>query len=804
MSENQLFEERADVNSISQILHKYLPFWPVFVLLVSLSLGASFFYFKKQIPVYVASAKVLLKDPQKGGGDTKVLDALNIFSEKKIVENEIIVLRSSNLMKEVVKSLDLYAKVFKEGKNHEEELYADNLPIQFISANKDLIKDNSIHHFSINWKDKNINIDNKEIEFGQTIKIGEDTYTTVVNPAFKNTKNIEEYIVKFNTVSSEASSIIASLSAAPISYSSTVIDVKLESSVPEKGYAILNKLFEVYNRAGIDDKNQMAVKTLDFIEDRLKAITGQLDSVEKNIEDYKSKNDLINLGDQATLYLGSVRDLDKDNGLLQIQFQLLDDLSTYINNKKDKQGTVPSLFLLNDETLKSLLDQLYQSEFDLDKIQKSSGEKSDNMLLAMQKVARIKNDIKENIENVRRNLLIQKSNNDKSIEANKQKYASIPEKERGLLSISREQEIKNNIYSYLLQKREETAMSSASTSADLRLLESGFSHNPIRPVSKNYYWIGFIVGIGLFLLYVLLREKIKNKIMFRHDIEKRTNVPVIAELLQTKNNEVIAVSDGKRSVIAEQFRTLRTNLGFLGLNEQNKILLITSSISGEGKSFIAINLAISLTLTGKKVALLELDLRKPKLSNHLNVEVSPGISNYLIDKAKLDDIIKPTGFENLFLVTAGTIPPNPSELIVRPSFHEMIISLKEKFDYVILDTAPFGPVTDAQLLSQYADISLFVVRHNYTPNHLVKEIESLYKQKKFNNMSIVFNGIKPRGASIFNFGFGGYGNGYGNGYGYGYGYSDAYKGYYVEDNSSFGLSNIWNVKKIFSRIFKSK
>ncbi len=799
-----MFEEKSDTGSFSHLLHKYLPFWPIFVLFISLSFALSYIYYKKQIPIYVASAKVLLKDPQKGGGDTKVLDALNIFSEKKIVENEIIVLRSSNLMKEVVKSLDLYSKVYKEGKNHDEELYGDKLPLQFIAQNEENIHSSYTYPFSIDWINRKIFISNKSVDFGQDFNIGNDTYKVLVNNSYTNTESKEDFFVKFNTVTSEAASIIGSLSAAPISYSSTVIDVKLESPVPEKAFVILNKLFEVYNRAGIDDKNQMALKTLDFIEERLSAITGQLDSVEQDIQNYKSKNDLINLGDQATLYLSSVRDLDKENSLLQIQFQLLDDLSAYLNNKKDKPGTVPSLFLLNDETLKSLLDQLYQAEFEYEKNLKSSGEKSDNVLLLAQKISRIKNDIKENISNVRRNLNIQKTNNEISIETNKNKYASIPEKERGLLSISREQEIKNNIYSYLLQKREETAMSSASTSADLRLLESGFSYNPIRPLSKNYYWIALIAGVGLFLLYVQLIEKLRNKIMFRQDIEKRTSVPVVAELLQTNKNEVIAIKDGKRSVIAEQFRTLRTNLGFMGFNEQNNSILITSGISGEGKSFVAINLAISLTLTGKKVALLELDLRKPKLSSHLNIQLSPGISNYLVNKATLDEIIKPTEFENLYLIPAGVIPPNPSELIIKQAFQEMIVSLKQRFDFIIMDTAPVGPVTDAQLLSQYGDVSLFVIRHNHTPNHFVKEIEVLNKQKKFGNMAILFNGIKPRGTSIFNFGFGGYGNGYGNGYGYGYGYSDAYKGYYSEENSSFGLKNLWNIKKLFSRFFKSK
>lgn len=802
MEENQLFNEKPNDSTLTNIIQKYLPFWPILILSISISVGLSYLYLRTQVPIYVASAKVLLKDPQKGTGDTKVLDALNIFSEKKIVENEIIVLRSSTIMKEVVKSLDLYAKVYKDGNVYLEELYGKNMPFKLIALHKENIENINKLNITIDWNRRVFKINDKENSFDSVFKLGNNLYTMEVNHTYKTMYAIENYILDIHSVGEEASAIIGSLTAAPISYSSTVIDVKMESSVPEKAADILNKLFDVYNKFGIEDKNQMAIKTLDFIEDRLKSVTSQLDSVERNIEEYKSKYDVINISDQATAYLNSFKELDKENSILDIQMQLLDDLSRYVNSKQNKDGTVPSLFLLNDETLKSLLGQLYTGEFELDKAKKSAGDKSDLVLLAEQKVNRIKADIKENIINVKRNFNIQKVNNEKAIASNKLSYATVPSKERGLLGISREQEIKNNIYSYLLQKREETAMSSASTSADLRILESGYSLFPIRPVSKNYYWFGLIAGIIIFLFYVQLREKIKNKIMFRSDIEKKTTIPVISEILQSKTKDVIAIYDGKRSVIAEQFRTLRTNLNFSGLNEKNNTLLITSSISGEGKSFVAINLAISITLTGKKVALLEMDLRKPKLSNYLNIEVAPGMSNYLVGNANVEQIIKPTQFENLFLVTAGTIPPNPTELIGKPQFEELMIRLKSDFDFVIIDTAPIGPVTDAQIIAKHADVSIFMVRHDYTPFHFIKLIDGLNKTKKFNNMCIVFNGINPRGTSFLNYGFGGYGNGYGEGFGYGYGYSKSYSSYYVKDKSQPGYNDIRNLKERLTNLFK--
>ena len=799
MTEQQFFKERTETNLLKQILQRYLPFWPLFIITVSIGLAISWVYLRSQTKIYMASSKVLLKDPQKNGGDSKVLDAQNIFSEKKIVENEIIVLRSSSILEEVARALDLYASVYNEGNVRTEELYKANSPVWFLATDKDSIFSGGKHYFDVDWEKGNIKIDKQTIPFNSTVSFGKTNYQVIPNPDYNHTLSGKNYFVIFNSVSEAAGNIAGNLSAAATSNTSTVIEVKVETPVPEKGIDILNKLFEVYNVAAVNDKNQIAAKTLKFIEDRLHLVIGQLDSVEKNIESFKTRESVYNLGDQASLYLSNVSDLDKKGSEVAIQLDVLKDVQRYVDTKGSKPGTVPAQLLISDPTLAALLQKLYDAEFQYDKVSSINGEKSDAVIMANNSVNRIKGDIRENLGTIRSNLNAVKSNVNSRISMNSGLLKTIPQKERGLLDISRQQAIKNNIYTYLLQKREETALSSAGTTPDLRVLEKGVASGPIKPVAKSFYLTGLLLGLAIAVLFILLREQLNSKILFRSEIEEKTKVPVVAEIIQTNSKDTIAIAEGKRTIIAEQFRSLRTNLSFMGLNEIQKTLLVTSSISGEGKSFIALNLAMSITLTGKRVALMEMDLRKPKLSKYLGIKRDPGISSYLINKADIDSIVKETNYPNLFVVSAGPIPPNPTELITSPKFAEMMTQLKEKFDYIIIDSAPIGPVTDSQLLGIYADTTIYVVRHAQTPKVFLRMIDDLYRNKKFTNMSIVFNGLRRRGFSILSYGYG-YGS---SGYGYGYGYgSDGY-GYYTSEENKPGWRNGWglvgNVKKMFGK-----
>ncbi len=801
MSEDQFFEDKPQSNILTQIFHRYLPFWPFLVIFLAITLSVAFVYLRAQTKIYVATAKVLLKDPQKGGGDSKVLDALNIFSEKKIVENEILVLRSSSILQEVVKQLDFYTTVYNEGKVQTEELFGTNAPLFFQAVNKDTtINGGGKFSLEIDWNKNTYKLDKITHGFSDIINIAGTEYRAIINNEYNKNAIGKNFFVIFNNLASAAGSI--SLAIEPLSFSSTVLNLSIQTPVPEKGIKILNKLFEVYNIAGIKDKNEIAIRTLKFVDDRLSKVTADLDSVERNESAIKAREGITDISEQGGEYAGILKELDNKKTTIDLQMDILSGVQSYVNSKGRQRGTVPATQMVSDPIMSGLISQLYTAEFDLENARSTAGEKSETVILADQKVTKIKNDIKESINNIRNNFQIERSSLNAGIAKYNSLLAQLPGKERALLAISRQQAIKNNIYTFLLNKREETAISSASTTADLRVLENGGSYGPISPIPKNYYLMGLLAGLLAFLLYVQLNEPLNSKVLFRSEIENKTKIPVIAEIIQTPDKNNIAITEGKRTVVAEQFRALRTNLGYMGLSEKNKTILVTSSISGEGKSFIATNLALSITLTGKKVALLEMDLRKPKLSKELGVKRDPGISGYLIGKSTLEEIIKPTAYNNLFLITAGPIPPNPTELIGKPEFAVMIEELKKRFDYLIIDSAPVGPVTDSQLLHEYAQTTIYVVRHDVTPSVFLKLMDGLYKEKKFNNMCVVFNGIKPRGASFLNYGFGGYGNGYGYGYGYGYG-SDA-SSYYVADGNAPGYKNLFGFVGFIKALFKRK
>ena len=333
MDEDQFFKERADSNIFKQVIYKYLPFWPLFVITVSISMFISFIDLRSQIPMHVASAKALLKDPNKSGGDSKVLDALNIFSEKKIVDNEIVVLRSNDIMTEVVKQLDLYAKVYNKGNVRTEELYKSNSPIKFLAVDKENFNLWGTYFFSINWKKRTVTIDKKTASFHDTISIQGIPVILAINEEYNPNVEGKNYFVQFASPSGAAGGLTGGLKISPYSYSSTILNISLNTPVPEKGRDILNKLFEIYNIDAVEDKNLIADRTMNFIDDRLGLVTSQLDSVERNIAAYQSRTSVVDLGTQASAYFGKVTDLDKQSSQLDLQLDALQDVNSYIRGK---------------------------------------------------------------------------------------------------------------------------------------------------------------------------------------------------------------------------------------------------------------------------------------------------------------------------------------------------------------------------------------------------------------------------------------------------------------------------------------
>ncbi|HUC79706.1 MAG TPA: polysaccharide biosynthesis tyrosine autokinase [Flavisolibacter sp.] len=758
MNEQHAVKTQSDFNQIGQILQKFIPYWPLFVLSVTLALAVAYIKLRAEQPIFVAYAKILLKDPNKGS-DSKVLDELNIVGEKKVVENEILVLRSAGLMQEVVRRLSLSATVYNEGRVRVEELYGENSPVQFVPVNRDSVNWGGQYYFSVDWTKGEIEIDNKRVPFNQELVLSNTRYKVVPNQDYNKTVQGKNYFVVFNSVEGEAGSLAGSLSANPISSTSSVIDVSLSTPVPEKGKAVLTILFKVYNDYALIEKNQSAANTLKFIEDRLASVALDLDSVEQNVVDFREDVAPIDLTASAQTLFSQANQFEQQKTQIDLQLTVLQNVKRSLSSG----GSVPSLGLVSDPTLSSLLGEMQAAQFKLEELQTTNGPQSDAVIAAKQSVASVRQKINENVRNLEATLTTQRNSFSGLMGSKNSQLRRNPQKEKAFQTISRQLGVKNTIYSYLLEKREETALNSAATITDLRVLDRASAYGPVSPVPKAFYTRWLIIGLLIPAAFVFIKDLLNRKVQMRQEIEGKTSVPIVAEIAQVNSEDPIVIKEGKRTAIAEQFRALRTNLTYMGLGEQTNTILVTSSVSGEGKSFMAVNLAVSFTLIGKKVALLELDLRKPKVSKLLQVKNDLGISNYLVNQATITDIIKPTEIKDLFILSSGIIPPNPAELIQREKFKQLMAEVKERFDYVIIDTAPVGPVADTFLLKEYADATVYVVRQNKTQRMYLKMIEDVNRNKRFKNLCIVFNGLKKKGFSYGAYGYGNYGA-TGNGY----------------------------------------
>lgn len=781
----QDFENFEEENLFAELGQRYIPYWPLFVLLIAISIGAAFIYLKFSPPIYEVVGKVLVKDEKKGVDASKVLDALNVFGEKKIVENEIDIFESWPILEAVVKDLNLYQNITHEENLRSVDVYGTSTPVLFEAVAPDsLNKFSKTVNFTVNWKTNSINIDDKKYFEGSKLVLQNNTFILHFNPAFTGVKDESKYNLNVASVASTALALKAGLKIESTSKQSTVIQIVMENTNRKKGEDIINTLIYEYQKAALKDKNQVASNTLAFVEDRLRIMVQDLSDVETNIEKYKKKEGIINVSEQSTLFLETVKSNDQKLSEINLQVSVLDDVEKYVGGKGNNPGTVPSLMGINDPTLVQLLSKLYDAEMQYARLKRISGEKSDLLEQAMYEINNIKSALVENIRNIKANLITSKNNLQTDLRKVDQMLQQVPAKEKALLQISREQAIKNSIYSFLLQKREETALSYSSAVSDSRIIEGGRAKpNPVKPIPKLILGIGLAVGLFSSIFIVIIREQFNRKILFRKEIEQQTNVPILGELIYSEHGDnPLVIGDGNRTVLAEQIRIIRTNLGYFGIKEDKKVILVTSSVPGEGKSFVSLNLAVSYALMGKKVALLELDMRKPKIAKQLQVEVEKGLANHLVGMASLAAITMPVkDVKGLYLFPSGPIPPNPSELITTESFKNMIAELKKQYDYIIFDTPPVSVVTDAQLIAEYADATLYVVMHDKTPKVFLGMIGTLYQQKKLPNMSVLFNGIKPRG-------FGLYGYGYGNGYGYGYGYTNANGyGYYTTGKKRRGM-----------------
>mgnify|MGYP005974852261 CR=1 FL=1 len=574
-----------------------------------------------------------------------------------------------------------------------------------------------------------------------------------------------------------------SLSIAPTSKTTSVAVISLKNSSLQRGQDFINQLLEMYNRNTNNDKNEIAQKTAEFIDERIGIISKELGSTEANLETFKRDAGITDLTSEAQIALAGNAEYEKKSVENRTQISLVNDLRKYLRG--NEYEVLPSNVGLQDAALIGAIERYNEMLVERKRLLRTSTENNPTIVNLDTSIRAMKANVQATLEGTLQGLMITKESLDREASRYSRRISNAPGQERAYVSIARQQEIKAGLYLMLLQKREENAIALAATANNAKIIDEAIADDiPVSPKRPMIYLIALVLGVGIPVGIIYLVELTKFKIEGRADVEKLTSVPVVGDIPLTdeKNdkNGSIAVFENKNNLMSETFRNIRTNLQFMLDNDQ-KVILVTSTVSGEGKSFVSSNLAISLSLLGKKVVIVGLDIRKPGLNKVFNLSSKEkGITQYLANpEMDLMSLIQQSDVnKNLYILPGGTVPPNPTELLARDGLDKAIEILKKNFDYVILDTAPIGMVTDTLLIGRVADLSAYVCRTDYTHKAEYTLINELYHEKKLPNLCTIINGVDLKRRKYgYYYGYGKYGKhyGYGKRYGYGYGYGQEKK-----------------------------
>lgn len=740
--ENIKIEESV---KLKQFLIRCFSSWHLFVITLSISLVVGLFYLRITVPIYLSKATVEITDEKKGIDNSKVLRSLDLFSSSKLVENEIEVLHSRAIMEEVVRKLCLYAPITDEGALKSSSAYITS-PIIIQLKDPEHLKEQSKIYFNIDFYQGT-----KWVIIGKQfypLNVWVDTEWGLMkflsNSHYKPSNGAKKLYFSLISFAGIADNIVGGMEVAPVSKLSTVVTLTIKDQVPQRGNDILNAVITEYNQAAIQYKNTLAANALSFVEGRLHFVEDELDSVEQVIQHYKTSQGIVDISEQSRKFLRSIEDNDQRISQINVQLAVLDQIESSVNTKNDILGINPSTLGLNDATLNELLSKLYNVELEYERLKMTTGENNSLLTSLRNQIEKIKPGLLENVRNQRNNLLASKQNLNETSGHYSSVLGGMPEKERQLLDITRQQMIKNNIYTFLLEKREDAALSFAASVADSRLIdraESGAA--PVSPSKVKVLTVAFIISLMIPMLFILAKQAVANTIIFQSDIRTLCSYLIVGEVTYNKSPDQFILLSKERSYIAEQIRQIRTFLSSSPFQEgKARTILVTSTTSGEGKTFIAVNTAISIALTEKSVVLVELDLRKPSLSKILNVKYKEGVVEYFKKIASTEQIIYSTAINNLDLIPVGSNTSYPSELISNGRIDELIASLQEKYDYVIIDTAPTHPFSDAYIISKLCDTTLLIIRQNMTLKQSISSLCDNQSTRVLKNVAIIFNGIK--------------------------------------------------------------
>jgi capsular exopolysaccharide synthesis family protein len=768
-SNNMSVEEAISGSQVTKIdykrvLYRLLKYW--YLVILSIVGGFTYGFLKNRyaVPIYTITASIIIHQKEESTG-AELLYKNSIIDAYRNYLNDPYLLRSYPLIGSVIERLNFEIAFFQQGKIKKTEAY--DLPIKVR-----LLKKNGSYGASLSFKalDNNsflirdasqTNEEGKVFNFNDSIEYGGHHLMVQKNVS----KNISEilnvnFTITFLDPFSVTSSYVSRLGVGWAEEGSGVLNLSVIGSNVKKESDFLNGLISTYQQYDLDKKNQRSERTVHFIKKQLDEISDSLKIFERQLDQFKTSNSSEALGEEASRLFEKLDPLEQQRMELMIRSKYYDYLTKYISQKDNFDLIVlPSSVGITDGVLTGLVEKMLEIQTQLKSFIGKGRDENPLVQESFRKLAEIKNDMREAVNTLRATDKIKTDFLQSQIAEVDKQIKLLPLEQRQLISIKRNYDLLENLYVFLMQKMWEAGISKASTISDISVVNPPMVSGQISPNTGRIYLFGIGIGIALPILIFGLLEFFNNKIQSKEDIDKIASIPFIGGIGHSESKDNLVVANSPKSAVAESFRAIRANLNYFTGNQIKKVFMITSSVSGEGKTFSTINLATIFAMSGRKTLIVGADMRKPKIYNDFKLDNQRGLSGYLSKLNTFSEIIQHTSIENLDLISAGPVPPNPSELLLTSSFEELIKEALQIYDYIIVDTPPLAIVTDAFVLSKYVDHIVFIVRQNYTEKALLREIKDFYSSEKLKNISIVLNDINKTG----------YGYGYGHNYGYGYG-----------------------------------
>lgn len=756
-----MIEDKDNVINLKEELFKYLVHWRWFILSVFLSLIAAFLYLKFTPKSYSIATKILIKDEK----SSDLANQLSAFSEmnllgnsKNNIENEVEILKSRTLIYNTLDSLNLNIQYLDTSEVIAKDLYKKS-PVALVWKNQNISQKISIELSNIEDNKFQVAVNDQkigEVAFGKEVTSEFGSFIINRTSALDNLNTLT--INVFPKIL-QAEAYQRNLSVSPTSKTSSIIDVSIIDQTPEKAVDFLNTLVYNYNLAGVKDKRYISENTATFISERLDLIAAELGDVESEVEGYKNTNNLSDIETEVKLYLDNLSTFEKSVIENETKINIVNSLISHISKSKQDE-LVPGGLLSDDAGSESFIQEINQLILEKQKISVSATTENAKYIELENQIRALKANLLASLKRNLSSLQIIKNDYKRQEAEMQSKLAQVPRQEREFRNIDRQQKVKEALYLFLLQKREETNITLAATDLNAKVIDKAIvTDKPVAPKTMIILLASLILGALIPFLVIYVKHLLDTKIKTRFDITDNSNIPFLGDIPTSESSDEL-MELSSRSSAAEAIRIVRTNLDFIlseKAEDECKVIFLTSTIAGEGKTFVSANLAATFSLSGKKVLLMGLDLRNPKLYEYLRVNPL-GISNYITTNNKpLKDYILPVdGYENFDVLSSGSIPPNPTEILMSKKIKDIFTELKSHYDYIIVDTAPVSLVTDTLLISKYADATIYVVRANKIDKEMLRIPNELYNDKKLNKLTFVLNDSDVT-------------KGYGYGYGYGYG-----------------------------------